>query len=133
KTRESLNVQRLIAIYEWATEAASDLDRASINLGSVQSLKAGARESRTAFENLRKDESRWREIANEAVLVKQLALEVEGVGALLATNTQTASDINQKVIAAEKHLEEAEGLYTRSAAANALTRLWKGLPKPQQQ
>jgi hypothetical protein len=72
KTGESLNVQRLIAIYEWATEAASDLDRASINLDSVQSLEAGARESRAAFENLRKDESRWRGIANEAVLVNNL-------------------------------------------------------------
>ena len=133
KTGESLNVQRLIAIYEWATEAASDLDRASINLDSVQSLEAGARESRTAFENLRKDESRWRGIANEAVLVKQLALDVNGVRALLATNTQTAADINQKVVAAEKHLTEAERLYTRSAAANGLTRLWKGLPKPEQQ
>jgi len=133
KTGESLNVQRLIAIYEWATEAASDLDRASINLDSVQSLEAGARESRAAFENLRKDESRWRGIANEAVLVKQLALDVNGVRALLATNTQTAADINQKVVAAEKHLTEAERLYTRSAAANGLTRLWKGLPKPEQQ
>ena len=133
KTGESLNVQRLIAIYEWATEAASDLDRASINLDSVQSLEAGARESRAAFENLRKDESRWRGIANEAVLVKQLALDVNGMRALLATNTQTAADINQKVVTAEKHLTEAERLYTRSAAANGLTRLWKGLPKPEQQ
>jgi Cdc6-like AAA superfamily ATPase len=133
KTGESLNVQRLIAIYEWATEAASDLDRASINLDSVQSLEAGARESRAAFENLRKDESRWGEIANEAVLVKQLALDVNGVRALLATNKQTAADIDQKVVPAEKHLTEAERLYTRSAAANGLTRLWKGLPKPEQQ
>src|SRR5262249_61345154 len=68
KTRESQNVQRLIAIYEWATEAASDLDRASISLDSVQSLEAGARQCRAAFENLRKDESRWGEIANEAFL-----------------------------------------------------------------
>jgi hypothetical protein len=133
KTLESLNVQRLIAIYQWATEAASDLDRASINLDSVQSLEAGARERRAAFENLRKDESRWGEIANEAVLVKKLALDVNGVRALLATNTQTAADIDQKVVAAEKHLTEAEHLYTRSAAANGLTRWWKGLPKPKQQ
>src|SRR5438093_13322350 len=128
KTGESLNVQRLIAIYEWATEAASDLDRASINLDWVQSLEAGARESRTAFENLRKDESRWRGIANEAVLVKQLALDVNGVRTLLATNTQTAADINQKVVAAEKQLTEAERLYTRSAAANGLTLVGKGIP-----
>ena len=133
KTGESLNVQRLIAIYDWATEAASDLDRASINLDSVQSLEAGARESRAAFENLRKDESRWGEIANEAVLVKQLALDLNGVRALLATNKQAAADINQKAVAAEKHLTEAERLYTRSAAANGLTRSWKGLPKPEQQ
>jgi len=133
KTLESLNVQRLIAIYQWATEAASDLDRASISLDSVQSLEAGARERRAAFENLRKDESRWGEIANEAVLVKQLALDVNGVCALLATNTQTAADINQKIVAAEKHLTEAEHLYSRSAAANGLTRWWKGLPKPKQQ
>src|SRR4029453_81666 len=79
-----------------ATEAAPDLDRASINLDSVQSLEAGARESRAAYENLRKDESRWGEIANEADLVKQLALDVNGLRALLATNTQTAGDINQK-------------------------------------
>ena len=133
KKGESLNVQRLIAIYEWATEAASDLDRASINLDSVQSLEAGARESRAAFENLRKDESRWLEIANEAVLVKQLALDVNEVRPLLATNKQTAADINQKVVAAQKHLTEAERLYARSAAANPLTRLWKGLPKRVQQ
>src|SRR5215813_12482020 len=133
KTRESLNVQRLIAICQWATEAASDLDRASINHDSVQSLEAGARQCRAAFENLRKDESRWGEIANESVLVKQLALDVNGVRALLATSTQTAADIDQKVVAAEKQLTEAEHLYTRSSAANRLTRLWKGLPKPEQQ
>ena len=62
-------------------------------------------------ENLRKDESRWRGIANEAVLVKQLALDVNGVRALLATNTQTAADINQKVVAAEKHLTR-QNVYT---------------------
>src|SRR4029450_10297875 len=125
KTRESLNVQRLIAIYEWATEAAPDLERASLNLDSVQSLEAGARESRAAFENLRKDESRWGEIANEADLVKQLALDVNGLRALLATNTQTAADINQKVVAAEKHLTEAERLYTLSASCHKITRMWR--------
>jgi hypothetical protein len=133
KTGESLNVQRLIAIYEWATEAASDLDRASIALDSVQSLEASARESCAAFENLRKDESRWGEIAKEAVLVRQLALHIDEMRALLTTNKQTAAEINQKVVAAEEHLTEAEHLYTRSTAGNPLTRWWKGLAKPEQQ
>ena len=49
---------------------------------------------------------------------------------LLVSHTNTAVD---EVVAAEKHLTEVERLYTRSAAANGLIRLWKGLPKPEQQ
>jgi hypothetical protein len=65
KTRESLSIQRLIAICEWINEAASDLERASAELAAIQSLDADARMSRTRLEELRKEEPRWRQAAKQ--------------------------------------------------------------------
>src|SRR5207249_562031 len=51
----------------------------------------------------------------------------------LGTLERTGTEIAQKVVTAQKYLAEAESLYNRSSAASGLTRLWKGLPKPEQQ
>src|SRR5439155_24220115 len=76
---------------------------------------------------------RWRGVANEVVVVKQITLDANRLRGLIGTLERTGIEIAPKVASAEKHLAEAESLYNESAAAGGLTRLWKGLPKPEQQ
>ncbi|PYJ92449.1 MAG: hypothetical protein DME62_12730 [Verrucomicrobia bacterium] len=133
KTKESLGVQRLIAISEWLSEAMLDIQRASQDLGRVQRLEDEARTSGAKFEQLQGSESRWREVANEAVVIKQITLDANALRGLLGGLERAGTEIGQKVTDAKKRLEDAETLYNQSSAVGALTRLWKGLPKPEQQ
>ena len=187
KTRESLSIQRLIAICEWINEAASDLERASAELAAIQSLDADARVSRTGLEELRKEEPRWREAANDAAAAKEATRDANALRETLRLLEQSSAEITRKIVSTETHaasakellgyaeaiepfrqkrnalpslaeqstssrrareaaaktrdhstqlssrLIEAEALHNQSTAASALTRLWKGLPKPELQ
>jgi superfamily I DNA and/or RNA helicase len=187
KTRESLSIQRLIAICEWINEAASDLERASAELAAIQSLDADARMSRTRLEELRKEEPRWRQAANDAAAAQQATRDANALRETLRLLELSSPEITEKIASTKTRLEsskellgyaeaiepfrqkrkalpslaeqsalsrhareaaaktqehstqlssrltEAEALHNQSTAASALSRLWKGLPKPELQ
>jgi hypothetical protein len=144
KAARLLEVQRLIAIWEWLPVAESDIKESSAAVGRLHELEqrcdqvdgrlAALREDeklvRPRAETARETLNRERRLGNIRAELEQRLAELE---AELARERPLAAAVAEEVATLDSSREEAEALLAQALDVSGLVRRWRGLPKPEEQ
>lgn len=131
--KESLEVSRLISIVEWLGFADRDISKMDQDLGALQEKEKLLEVNISEFKRLADLKIYWIEVAEEAERIQKFIVESEKVKNEISSQSISVSHLNDELTDISEKLAEAQAIYYETTSVGLLTRLWRRLPKPEEQ
>ena len=133
KTQRYLAVQRLIAINEWLQAAATDIEKATNELKSVQSLESEAITSRSELDGLRKDEAQWMAVSDAATSARHATAEAAQLSDSIEKFKQDMTSLAENIVRCERDLANAKETLRHAEAIEPFRQRRQALPSRAEQ
>lgn len=130
---ESLEASLLISIVEWLGYADSDICKMDQDLRTLQEKEELLDVKISEFKRLADLKIYWIEVAEEAGRIQKIIVESENIENAISSQSITVSRLNDELTDISKNLAEAQAIYDETTSVGLLTRLWRRLPKPEEQ